>query len=315
MSNINPFILTGMMPLSASSMNRVSYMCPVTICNDVVQGQTDIQDSLTVDSGGNLYIINAPVYVGGPNRPDHGHHTAHLIIRNGGVMTLLGNLPEQMSLFLGNKANGCLEINKGRLLMGQGNILGSNEYVAKIIMADGWLFANEVALPSEDSELIIHHGLMRVNKLTGQASTHINGGVLHVKECARTNRIHLVDNGVLLMGSANGSPGADVMAGSGINFCGDGGALVIRIPHPENSLTRTREAEHVFDELLRREKLFHDSTLMSNFRGFVMREFTGHDNLTYAALRPEAQLNAEHNQVTRLLHSFMYGGSEREIPI
>ena len=54
MSNINPFILTGMMPLSASSMNRVSYMCPVTISNDVVQGQTDIQDSLTVDSGGNL---------------------------------------------------------------------------------------------------------------------------------------------------------------------------------------------------------------------------------------------------------------------
>ena len=37
MSNINPFILTGMMPLSASSMNRVSYMCPVTISNDVVQ--------------------------------------------------------------------------------------------------------------------------------------------------------------------------------------------------------------------------------------------------------------------------------------
>lgn len=50
-------------------MNRVSYMCPVTISNDVVQGQTDIQDSLTVDSGGNLYIINAPVYVGGPNQP------------------------------------------------------------------------------------------------------------------------------------------------------------------------------------------------------------------------------------------------------
>ena len=51
MSNINPVILTGMMPLSASSMNRVSYMCPVAISNDVVQGQTDIQESLTVDSG------------------------------------------------------------------------------------------------------------------------------------------------------------------------------------------------------------------------------------------------------------------------
>ncbi|MCD8246353.1 MAG: adenylosuccinate synthetase [Akkermansia sp.] len=106
MSNINPFILTGMMPLSASSMNRVSYMCPVTISNDVVQGQTDIQDSLTVDSGGNLYIINAPVYVGGPNQPDHGHRTAHLVIRNGGAMTLLGNLPDHMTVFLGDKANG-----------------------------------------------------------------------------------------------------------------------------------------------------------------------------------------------------------------
>ena len=111
MSNINPFILTGMMPLSASSMNRVSYMCPVTISNDVVQGQTDIQDSLTVDSGGNLYIINAPVYVGGPNQPDHGHRTAHLVIRNGGAMTLLGNLPDHMTVFLGDKANGSLEIN------------------------------------------------------------------------------------------------------------------------------------------------------------------------------------------------------------
>ena len=68
MSNINPFILTGMMPLSASSMNRVSYMCPVTISNDVVQGQTDIQDSLTVDSGGNLYIINAPTWAAPTSR-------------------------------------------------------------------------------------------------------------------------------------------------------------------------------------------------------------------------------------------------------
>lgn len=43
--------------------------------NDVVQGQTDVQDSLTIDAGGSLYIINAPVYVGGPNQPDHGHGT------------------------------------------------------------------------------------------------------------------------------------------------------------------------------------------------------------------------------------------------
>lgn len=84
-------------------MNRVSYMCPVTISNDVVQGQTDIQDSLTVDSGGNLYIINAPVYVGGPNQPDHGHRTAHLVIRNGGTMTLLGNLPDHMTVFPGGQ--------------------------------------------------------------------------------------------------------------------------------------------------------------------------------------------------------------------
>ena len=112
MSNINPFILTGMMPLSASSMNRVSYMCPVTISNDVVQGQTDIQDSLTVDSGGNLYIINAPVYVGGPNQPDHGHRTAHLVIRNGGAMTLLGNLPDfslgDVEQLLFNQSLACL---------------------------------------------------------------------------------------------------------------------------------------------------------------------------------------------------------------
>lgn len=58
-----------------------------------------------------LYIINAPVYVGGPNQPDHGHRTAHLVIRNGGTMTLLGNLPDHMTVFLGNKANGSLEIN------------------------------------------------------------------------------------------------------------------------------------------------------------------------------------------------------------
>ena len=28
-----------------------------------------------------------------------------------------------------------------------------------------------------------------------------------------------------------------------------------------------------------------------------------------------AQLNAEQNQVTRLLHTFMYGGSEKDMPI
>lgn len=256
MSNINPFILTGMMPLSASSMNRVSYMCPVTISNDVVQGQTDIQDSLTVDSGGNLYIINAPVYVGGPNQPDHGHRTAHLVIRNGGAMTLLGNLPDHMTVFLGDKANGSLEINGGRLLMGQGRIQGAREHEGRIAMTDGWLFASEVDLPAEGSELVIRHGLMRIRKLSGNASTRIYGGVLHVKEEARASRIHLIDDGVLLLGSVTSQPSADVMAGAGINFRGDGGALVIRIPHPENALTRTREAEHVFDELLRRASSF-----------------------------------------------------------
>ena len=315
MSNINPFILTGMMPLSASSMNRVSYMCPVTISNDVVQGQTDIQDSLTVDSGGNLYIINAPVYVGGPNQPDHGHRTAHLVIRNGGTMTLLGNLPDHMTVFLGNKAYGSLEINGGRLLMGQGRIQGSREHEGRIAMTDGWLFASEVDLPAEGSELVIKHGLMRIKKLSGSVSTHIYGGVLHVKEEAHASRIHLIDDGVLLLGSVTSQPSADVMAGAGINFRGDGGALVIRVPHPENALTRTREAEHVFDELLRRGKLFHDSEPMTSFQGFHMREFTGHDSLTYAALRPSAQLRAEQNQVTRLLHTFMYGGSEKDMPI
>ena len=54
---------------------------------------------------------------------------------------------------------------------------------------------------------------------------------------------------------------------------------------------------------------------MTNFQGFHMREFTGHDSLTYAALRPAAQLHSAQNQVTRLLHTFMYGGSDREIPI
>ena len=87
------------------------------------------------------------------------------------------------------------------------------------------------------------------------------------------------------------------------------------LPHPEKALTRTREAEHVFDELLRRGKLYHDSEPMTNFQGFHMREFTGHDSLTYAALRPAAQLHSDQNQVTRLLHTFMYGGSDREIPI
>ena len=144
MSNINPFILTGMMPLSASSMNRVSYMCPVTITNDVVQGQTDVQDSLTIDAGGSLYIINAPVYVGGPNQPDHGHGTAHLAVRNGGTLTLIGNLPDHMTMFLGDKANGSLEINGGRVLMGQGRIQGAREHEGRITMTDGWLFASAI---------------------------------------------------------------------------------------------------------------------------------------------------------------------------
>ena len=156
---------------------------------------------------------------------------------------------------------------------------------------------------------------MRTRKLSGNASTRIYGGVLHVKEEARASRIHLIDDGVLLLGSVTSQPSADVMAGAGINFRGDGGALVIRIPHPENALTRTREAEHVFDELLRRGKLFHDSEPMTSFQGFHMREFTGHDGLAYAALRPSAQLDAEQNQVTRLLHTFMYGGSEKDMPI
>ncbi len=110
---------------------------------------------------------------------------------------------------------------------------------------------------------------MRIRKLSGNASTRIYGGVLHVKEEARASRIHLIDDGVLLLGSVTSQPSADVMAGAGINFRGDGGALVIRIPHPENALTRTREAEHVFDELLRRGKLFHDSEPMTSFQGSI----------------------------------------------
>lgn len=48
-------------------------------------------------------------------------------------MTLLGNLPDHMTVFLGNKANGSLEINGGRLLMGQGRIQGSREHEGRIL--------------------------------------------------------------------------------------------------------------------------------------------------------------------------------------
>ncbi len=137
----------------------------------------------------------------------------------------------------------------------------------------------------------------------------------HADFGGEVERVLNMCDGVLLLGSVTSQPSADVMAGAGINFRGDGGALVIRIPHPEHALTRTREAEHVFDELLRRGKLFHDSEPMTSFQGFHMREFTGHDGLAYAALRPSAQLDAEQNQVTRLLHTFMYGGSEKDMPI
>lgn len=315
MSNINPFILTGMMPLSASSMNRVSYMCPVSISNDVVQGQTDIHESLTIETGGSLYIINSPMYVGGPETPEHKHRTVHLRIQHGGIITLLGNLPGHMTIFLGFNAHGSLEINGGRLLMGQGRIQGSREHEGRIIMTDGWLFAADVDLPCEGSELTVRHGLMRIRTLTGNVSTHIYGGVLHIKERTNAERIHLIDDGVLVLGSVTSPPSADMITGSGINFRGNGGALVIRIPHPEQALTRTREAEHVFDELLRRGKLYHDGQPMTSFQGFHMREFTGHDSLTYAALRPAAQLDMEQNQVTRLLRTFMYGGHSRENPI
>ena len=54
---------------------------------------------------------------------------------------------------------------------------------------------------------------------------------------------------------------------------------------------------------------------MTSFQVFHMREFTGQDGLAYAALRPPAPLNAEQNQVTLLLHTFMYGGSEKDMPI
>ena len=59
---------------------------------------------------------------------------------------------------------------------------------------------------------------MRIRKLSGNASTRIYGGVLHVKEEARASRIHLIDDGVLLLGSVTSQPSADVMAGAGINF-------------------------------------------------------------------------------------------------
>lgn len=200
--------------------------------------------------------------------PDHGHGTAHLVVRNGGALTLIGNLLTMMTM-LGDKANGSLEITRGRVRWDSGRIQEPGS-MKDDYDDDGWRGSRH--RPARRLEFVIRYGL-GASKTDGQRfHPHLR------RRASRegTGPLRPYPFGgqrVLLLGSTTSQPSADVMAGEGINFRGDGGAPVIRVPHPEKALTRTREAEHVFDELLRRGKLYHDSEPMTNFQGFHMREF------------------------------------------
>ncbi len=305
MTNLEKFAYAGMISCSAPSPNRVGYFSPTTLRSEIEAGTASIQSTVTLEPGSCLCTNNDGIAIGDVN-PNSGHvHPGRITVEKDAWIGHIGDKGGTI-LTIGKCAEGTLIINNGKGLFGKGDISNPAVHVATLKVNEGVLLARHIQMDNPLSTLTIRNGIVRADSSAGAFATWVFSGLYSIGHSAKAGEIRLTGRGALLFGSSSPQLSSANMGKAGVNFIGDGGALIVRLNEAGASLSQTYEAEAFFDALLKEGKLKRDDQTVKDFTGFKMSKVIGHDSHCYAVLRPMSG-DGLRKLIPDVLKKFLYG--------
>lgn len=300
MKTKTPIIIAGIIPWTTKKAPQSTYLCPVALSDLQILGQTTIHSLLTLEPNAEVYIVNAPFCISSLPKSESG-----IIFQQESQLSIIGNQISHLCLHLGGKGLSSLQLKGGNLTMPKGNILGGPYATAQIHINSGSLSARSIHLPGSESIIRLNGGILRTNQITGNASIKVSGGVLHIREHCQARRIHLSDNGVLLINGNLSRHPANIIGSGGINFRSDGGTLLIRLHYQKLTNKQKFTTKEILKRLTEENKLYHNNIAIGNLSNFDIQEFVGKDGFLYAMLRP--QMNHVASPINKFLNTLING--------
>lgn len=295
-----PIMIAGILPWPEKWSAQATYLCPVSLSDLQILGQTTIHSRLSLEPGAELYIINAPFCISSLAKSDAG-----IVFHKESQLSILGNQISHLCLHLGGKGLSYIQLNGGKLIMPKGNILGGPNATIHIHVNSGFLSARSIHLPGNESEIHLNGGTLRSNRITGNVSIKINGGLLHVREQCQTRRLQLMDKGVLLINGNLSRHPAEIIGHAGINFYKEGGTLLIRLHYHKMTNSHKFSAKDCLSRLIEENKLYHNGIALGGLNNFHFCEFVGKDGFHYAMIQP--QTHDTSSRINKFLDTLING--------
>lgn len=308
MKHLDKFAFAGMVSCSSPSNNKVGYFSPTVIHTEIEAGQISVQSTVDVRENACLCSNNKGFLVGVVN-PNSGHlHPGTITVEPHAWIGHIGD-KNGVVMHLGKDADGTLILNGGRALFAKGDILGNGEVISRIEINDGALEAKNITFKNPHSSIRIRHGGLKTGNIDGGFKIWVYGGILLVQGHLHAGSVSLTGMGALLL-EGQEKLDASLVGGAGLNFVGDGGAVIVPIHSNEGTLSQTYEAEAFFDELMKRGKIWRDGKPVSNFSNFHMEKLIGKKGKSYAALKPHTPQGGKYQAVAETLRTLLYGNTK-----
>jgi hypothetical protein len=305
MSKLEKFAYADMIYLNTPSPNKVGYFSPTILRSELIAGSVSIQAKVTLEEGACICTDNGLSTIGDINPNSNHVHPGQINVEKGAWFGYVGNESGPV-LDIGHKADGTLILNGGKALFEKGDIVNAEHHVATIKVNEGMLTVRSLDMANYMSMLTVRQGIVRANELKGKFTTWIYSGLVAVKHGVHSGPINITGSGALLFGAEDAHLTSDAMGSAGINFVGDGGALIVRLHDSKGSLSRTYEAEAVYDSLLKEGKISRDGEVLKDFTSFKMEKIMGTDTHSYAVLRPIPTMG-ERSLISEMLRTLLYG--------
>lgn len=310
MDRLDRFAYAGMVSYNKPSTNSVGFFSPTALRTGVEAGGINVQDKVSIEPGAFLCSNNHPIVIGDVN-PSTGHlHPGQVIVEHNAWMGHIGDNHNNM-LVLGQKADGTLIVNGGRVLFEKGCIKGNHDVTSVIRVNEGALSTQSIDL-GPTSSMTLRHGLIKVGSIKGLFPIWIYGGLFSVEKSMITGPVNLTGTGALLFGSGDTTLDASNMGKEGINFIGDGGFLIVKISNPEGTLSKMFATEALYEGLRKAGKIKRDGVPIENFKDFRMEQIIGRDDDSYAVLRPAPPNEGRFGTITGKLRKLFYGENPAE---
>ena len=310
MKHLDKFAFAGMVSCSAPSNNNIGYFSPTVIHTEIEAGQISVQSKIEVRENGCLCSNNKGFQIGVVN-PNSGHlHPGTITVNANAWIGHIGD-KKGVVMHLGKDADGTLVLNGGRALFAKGDILGHAGVISRIEINGGVMEAGSITLNNPRSSIRMRHGGLNTGNIEGGFKIWIYGGIMLVQGHLHAGPVNLTGMGALVLAGKK-KLCSSLIEGPGLNFVGNGGAVIVPIHTTGGMLSQTYEAEAFFDDLMKQGKIMRDGIPISDFSDFHLEKLLGKNRKSYAALKPSTPHAGKYQAIAETLRTLLYGNTKQK---